>query len=134
MLDKNYSWSVILYQYIAFNPFYNNLCTILYSCTFVSFTSVTSVESLRIEGPGRAIQNHFPPLMVTHDVDHQEPDEEQLVLRKVVGNRIPPSVTPAAELMLCCHPNLHFQWLPEQPLTLIAITFNGTKLREGAYS
>lgn len=72
--------------------------------------------------------------MDTHDVDHQGPDEEQLVWRKVIGNCIPPSVTPAAELMLYCQPNLHFQRLPGQPLTLIAITFNGTKLGEGAYS
>ena len=72
--------------------------------------------------------------MATYDVasvTSQVPGEEQLMWKKVVGNSIPPCVIPAAELMLYCYLNLHLQWLPEQPLILIAITFNYTKLGEG---
>lgn len=68
--------------------------------------------------------------MATYDVasiTRQMLGKEQLIWR----NSIPLCVIPAAELMLYCYLNLDSQWLPGQPLILIAITFSDTKLREG---
>lgn len=67
-------------------------------------------------------------------ITSQVPGEEQLMWRKAVGNGILPCVIPAVELMLYCYLNLHLQRLPGQPLILIAITFNDTKLGEGTWS